>query len=111
MRSIRLAVCCAAVFAMLAFTLPVSANTITKSVDLLVPAKVGRTQLTVGNYKIHIDGNKVTVKQGKKIIAETTGEFVEREKKQSNNSVIVGPDGALEEVRFAGDKRVLVLAR
>ncbi|MBI3406335.1 MAG: hypothetical protein HY046_12850 [Acidobacteria bacterium] len=97
------------IIAVLALTLPALAEPVAKSINLLVPAKVGRTQLDVGQYKILIDGEKVTVKQGNKVIAETTGEFVERPTKQTNNSVLVGGSGQLQEVRFAGEKRVLIL--
>jgi len=107
---VRWAVHCAAILAVLALAIPVHADPVAKSIDLLVPAKIGRTQLDVGNYKILIDGTKVTVKQGKKIIAETTGEFVERPTKQSNNAVLVGRDGQLQEVRFQGERRVLILS-
>lgn len=109
MRKLQWAVGCAVMLAMLAVALPVNADPVAKSIDLRVPAKIGRTQLDVGTYKILIDGTKVTVKQNNKVIAETTGEFVERPKKQENNAVVVSRTGQLEEVRFQGDKRVLVL--
>lgn len=107
--AVRFAMSCAVMFVALALTLPVAADPVSKSIDLLVPAKIGRTQLDVGQYKIIIDGNKITVKQGKKVLAETTGEFVERPTKQSNNAIVVGNNGELQEVRFAGDKRVLII--
>ncbi len=109
MRSWQMAFRCAVILAALALTLPVAADPVSKSIDLLVSAKVGRTQLDVGQYKIVVDGTKVTVKQGKKTVAETTGEFVERPEKQRNNSVLVGAAGQIQEIRFAGDRRVLVL--
>ena len=99
----------AVILAVLVLALPALADPVAKSIDLLVPAKIGRTQLDVGTYKIFIDGSKVTVKQGKNVIVETTGEFVERATKQTHNAVLVGGSGQLQEVRFAGDKRVLVL--
>jgi len=109
--AVRWAVSSIAILAVLALVAPAFAapDPVAKSISLLVPAKVGRTQLDVGDYKILVDGTKVTIKQGKKVIAETTGEFVERPTKQSNNSVVVGGNGEIQEVRFAGDKRVLVL--
>jgi hypothetical protein len=109
MRSLKLLFCYALILAALAWTLPVGAHPVSKSIDLFVPAKIGRTQLDVGQYKIIIDATRVTVKQGKKVIAETTGEFVERTTRQTNNAVLVSRTGQIEEIRFAGDKRVLVL--
>lgn len=110
MRSLNVVFRCAIIIlAALALVLPVAAEPVSKSLALLVPAKVGRTQLDVGQYKIIIDGNKVTVKQGRNIIAEATGEFVERPAKQERNAVLVGRTGQIQEIRFAGDKRVLVL--
>lgn len=110
--AVRWAVCMVAILVVLAVAAPAFAtpDPVAKSISLLVPAKIGRTQLDVGTYKILIDGSKVTVKQGKTIIAETTGEFVERSTKQSNNAVVVGGNGEIQEVRFAGEKRVLVLS-
>ena len=85
-----------ALLAALALTLSVSAaTTTTKELNLYTPAKVGSTQLEVGTYKMKIDGNKVTIHQGKKMLAETTGEFVEREKKQDNNAVVVNGAGQI----------------
>lgn len=109
MRGIRFAVRSAVVLAALAFAYPANAEPVSKPLKLYVPAKVGRTQLNVGVYRIVIDGDKVTVQQGKKIIAETTGEFVERPTKAAGNAVVVGWNGELQEVRFAGVKHVLIL--
>ncbi len=110
--AVRWAVSCVAILAVLALATPIFAtpDPVAKSISLLVPAKIGRTQLDVGNYKIVVDGSKVTVKQGKTVIAETTGEFVERPTKQSNNAVVVGGNGEIQEVRFAGEKRVLIFS-
>lgn len=109
MRVMQSAVRYAVVIAALAFNFPVNAEPVSKPLKLSSPAKVGRTHLDVGDYRILIDGDKITVKQGKKIIAETTGEFVERPTKETNNTVVVGSNGELQEVWFAGEKRVLIL--
>lgn len=93
----------------LTLTLSVSAETTTKELNLYSPAKVGSTQLEVGTYKMKIDGNKVTIHQGKKMLAETNGEFVERDAKSDANAVVVNGQGQITEIRFAGSKRVLVL--
>jgi hypothetical protein len=106
---IPLMVRCLVVVAVLALALPAAPKPVSKSIDLLVPAKVGRTNLDVGQYKVHIDGNKVTVEKAGRTLVETTGEFAERPIKQRNNSVLVGSNGELLEIRFAGDKRVLIL--
>jgi hypothetical protein len=52
----------------------------------------------------------VTAKHGKKVLAETHARWEEREDKQPYDSVLVGPDGSVLEIRFGGQRRVLVLS-
>ena len=97
--------------AVLALAIPALAKPITKDLNLLVPAKVGSTQLEVGKYRVSVDGDKVTIWQGKKVVLETTGQFEEREARQPHNAVLIGHTGQVKEIRFAGDKRVLVISQ
>jgi hypothetical protein len=100
---------CTALIAVLALAIPLVAKPVTKEFDLLVPARVGHTQLRTGKYRVVVDGPKVTIRQGKNVVVELEGRFEERQQRQSRNSVLVGSDGAVKEIRFAGDRRVLVL--
>jgi len=99
-----------ALVAVAALAVPVLAKPFSKNINLLQPAKVGTAQLPVGEYRILVDGSKVTVQQGKKILAEVEGRWEERDRKQTRNSILVGPNGEVQEFRFAGDSRVLVLS-
>ncbi len=59
---------------------------------------------------VGIDGSKVTVQKGNKVVAESEGRWEERKEKANANSTLIGSDGAVQEVRFEGDRRVLVLS-
>lgn len=89
---------------------PTFAKPISKTITISQSAKFGKADLQAGEYRLLIDGAKVTVQKGKNVLAEAEGRWEEREMKASNSSVLLGPDGAVKEVRFAGDRRVLVLA-
>jgi hypothetical protein len=100
--------------AIASLALPVFAKsvsgTISKTVTLIHPAKVGSTQLKPGDYNLLVDGDKVTVKKGKTVVAETQGSWVDRDEKPAEDAVVVGSNGAVQEFRFQGDRRVLVLS-
>lgn len=98
-----------ALLVVLALAVPALAKPVSKEFNLGSPAKIGRAQLEVGQYGVRVDGNKVTVHQGRRLLVETEGQFVERDTKQRYNSVLLGPNGQIEEIRFAGERRVLVL--
>jgi hypothetical protein len=96
--------------AVAALAIPVLAKPVSKSLTLMEPAKIGSTQLSVGDYRLLIDGNKVTVQQNNKVVAEVEGRWEERTQKPKYNSLLVGPNREVQEIRFAGDRRVLVLS-
>ena len=99
-----------ALAAAVALAVPLFAKPITKTINISQPAKFGKAELKAGEYTLLIDGSKVTVKKGKDVLAETEGRWEERDAKAPYNSVLVGPDGAIKEVRFSGNRNVLVLA-
>ncbi len=99
-----------ALLAVVALALPALAKPISKSVNITQPAKLGSTQLTAGEYRLLIDGDKVTVQRDRKVIAQVTGHWEQRETKSRYNSVLLGSNGEVQEVRFEGDSRVLVLS-
>jgi hypothetical protein len=96
--------------AVVALAVPAMAKPVSKSMSLARPAKFGNTQLTVGDYRLLIDGNKVTVQRGKEVIAQAAGRWETRPQKSRYNSVVVGADGQVQEVRFAGDSHVLLIS-
>jgi hypothetical protein len=100
----------AALLVVVGLAVPVFAKPISKTLTISQAAKFGKADLQAGEYRLLIDGSKVTVQKGKTVLAETEGRWEERENKSTNSSVLLGSNGEVKEVRFAGDRRVLVLA-
>lgn len=98
-----------ALLAAVALAIPAMAKPVSKSINVVQPAKISGAQLTVGEYRLLIDGNKVTVRQGKHILAQAEGRWEERAEKARNDSMVLGPNREVQEIRFAGDHRVLVI--
>ena len=100
----------AALVAALACTIPVLAKPISKTINITQSARIGKADLQAGRYRLLIDGNKVTVQKGGEVLAETEGRWEDRATKSSNDSVLIGENGQLREVRFSGKNRVFVLS-
>ena len=100
----------AALFVALAMTVPVFAKPFTQTINLTQGAKVGKASLQAGEYRLSIDGNKASVQKGKNIVAESEGRWEDREQKSQYTAILLGADGQVREVRFAGQKRVFVFA-
>ena len=98
----------AVLFVALAMTVPVFAKPITKTINISQAAKLGQASLQAGEYQLSIDGNKATVHKGKSTVVEIEGRWEERSAKSEYSSVLVGENGQVKEVRFAGEKRVFV---
>ena len=96
--------------AVVALAVPAVAKPVSKHINISTPAKLGSTQLSAGDYHLLIDGTKVTVQRGSKVVAETEGRWEERSEKARQNSMLLGSNGEVREIRFAGETRVLVLA-
>ena len=99
----------AALLVALAMTVPAFAKPFTQTISLTQAAKVGKASLQAGEYRLLIDGNKATVQKGRNTVAETEGRWEERDQKSQYTSILLGADGQVHEVRFAGQKRVFVL--
>lgn len=110
MRVLKSALPLAALLVVVGLATPTFAKPISKIITISQAAKFGKADLKAGEYHLLIDGAKVTVQKGKIVLAETEGRWEERENKASNSSVLLGADGEVKEVRFAGDRRVLVIA-
>jgi hypothetical protein len=97
-----------ALLAAVALAVPAFSKPVSKTINLTASAKIGRAELQAGEYRLLVDGNKVTVEKGKKMVAETEGRWEDRDTKSRYDAVLVGENGQLKEVRFAGEKRVFV---
>jgi hypothetical protein len=95
--------------AVVALAVPVFAKPVSKIINLSQAAKIGQTDLKSGEYRFLIDGNKVSVQKGKQVVAETEGRWEDRSTKQEYDSVLLGENGQVMEVRFGGQQRVFVL--
>ncbi|HYL61193.1 MAG TPA: hypothetical protein VE077_01120 [Candidatus Methylomirabilis sp.] len=97
-----------AVGAALACAVPLLAKPISKTINITQTTKIGKADLRAGEYRLLIDGNKATVEKDGHALAECEGRWEDRSTKAPNDSVLVGADGQVKEVRFAGKTRVFV---
>ena len=98
----------AALMAAIALAVPVFAKPLSKTINFTQAAKLGRSDLQAGEYRLLIDGNKATLQKGKDVVAESEGRWEERETRSNYDSVLIGENGQVREVRFSGQKRVFV---
>jgi len=99
-----------ALLAAVAIAVPAFAKPVSKTINLGQTAKLGKAELQAGEYHLQIDGNKAVVEQGRKVVAESEGRWEDRSAKANYNSVLIGEDGRVKEVRFAGQTRVFVFS-
>ena len=99
-----------ALLAVVALAIPAMAKPVSKYINIAEAAKLGTTELSAGEYHLLIDGAKVTVQRNSKVVAEAEGRWENRDEKARYNSVLLGPNHEVKEIRFAGEKRVLVIA-
>ncbi len=99
-----------ALVAAAALAVPALAKPISKTIQLSRKATFGRAELRAGEYRLLVDGSKVLVQKAGNTLAETEGRWEERASKSEYNSLLIGQDGRVKEVRFSGEKRVLVLS-
>jgi hypothetical protein len=94
--------------AAMAMAIPVFAKPVSKTINITQAAKLGKADLVAGEYRLLIDGNKATVQKGRSVVAESEGRWEDRETKSNYDSVLLGDNGQVKEVRFSGQKRVFV---
>jgi hypothetical protein len=99
-----------ALLAAMALAVPAFAKPVTKTINISQTAKLGKSELTAGEYRLQIDGNKATVQKGKQVVAESEGRWEDRSAKSAYDSVLLGEGGQVKEVRFAGQTRVFVFS-
>ena len=100
-----------AVLALVALATPMFARPVERNISLERAVKFGKTQIDAGRYILAIDGTKVTLWQGGRSVASLDASWEERESPAPYNSVLINRFGQLEEVRFRGSNRVLVIPR
>jgi hypothetical protein len=81
---------------------PAFGRSFEKTVTFGDSVKVGATQLDAGDYRVIVDGNNVTIEQGKKIVAQTQGRMEQRGEKAETTAVITASDGEVQEIDFGG---------
>jgi len=98
------------VAALVASTMPAFSKPLAKTINFSQNAKVGKADLKAGEYRLLIDGNKATVIKNKTTVAESEGRWEDRSTKAPYDSLLVGENGQVKEVRFAGQARVFVFS-
>jgi plastocyanin domain-containing protein len=93
----------------LAVAIPVFAKPMSTNLPLSHKVKIGQTEVNAGEYRFLIDGNHLTILNGKKNVAEADGRWEERDAKSQYTSVVSTAEGQVIELRFEGKKSVFVL--
>jgi hypothetical protein len=99
-----------ALLAAIALTVPAFAKPFAKTINVAQNAKLGKSELKAGEYRLEIEGNKATVQKGKQVVAESEGRWEDRSTKSSYDSLLISENGQVKEVRFAGQTRVFVFS-
>jgi hypothetical protein len=101
---------CIALLAALALTVPAFAKPFAKNINVTQDARLGKSELKAGEYRLQIEGTKATVQKGKQVVAESEGRWEDRSTKSSYDSLLISENGQVKEVRFAGQTRVFVFS-
>lgn len=99
-----------ALLAAIALAIPAFAKPFSKTINIAQAAKLGKSELKAGEYRLQIEGTKATVQKGKEVVAESEGRWEDRSTKSSYDSVLLSETGQVKEVRFAGQARVFVFS-
>jgi len=99
-----------ALLAAIALAVPAFAKPFAKTISIAQAAKFGKSELKAGEYRLEIDGNKATVQKGRQTVAESEGRWEDRSSKSNYDSLLLGENGQVKEVRFAGQTRVFVFS-
>jgi hypothetical protein len=99
-----------ALLAAVALAVPAFAKPVSKTINIAQTAKLGKSELKAGEYRLEIEGNKATVQKGKQVVAESEGRWEDRSSKSDYDALLLGENGRVTEVRFAGQTRVFVFS-
>jgi hypothetical protein len=97
--------------AAVAISVPAFAKPMVKNIPLNHSVQVGKTDVKAGEYRFLIDGNHLTIQNGKKVVAEAEGRWEDRDKKSEYTEILSNNEGKVLELRFAGQKSAFVLAQ
>jgi hypothetical protein len=98
------------VVALAVATVPAFSKPLAKTINISQNTRVGKSDVKAGEYRLLIDGNKATLIKNKTTVAESEGRWEDREAKSNFDSVLLGDQGQVKEVRFSGQKRVFVFS-
>jgi hypothetical protein len=101
---------CLAILAMLALASPVFAKSVSQTLDLTQPAKLGDTSLQPGHYKVLADLNsdQVQVEQNGRLVATLTGKTVNLNNKSPYNAVVFN-GRHIHEIQISGKMQAIEL--
>jgi uncharacterized cupredoxin-like copper-binding protein len=99
-----------ALLAAVALAVPAFAKPFSRTISVSQTAKLGKSELKAGEYRLEIEGSKATVQKGKQVVAESEGRWEDRSAKSAYDSLLLGENGQVKEVRFAGQARVFVFS-
>jgi hypothetical protein len=99
-----------ALLAAIALAVPAFAKPFAKTISISQTAKLGKSELKAGEYRLEIDGNKATVQKGRQVVAESEGRWEDRSSKAAYDSLLLSENGQVKEARFAGQTRVFVFS-
>ena len=101
---------CIALLAAAALAVPAFAKPFAKTISITQTAKIGKSELRAGEYRLQIEGTRATVQKGKELVAESEGRWEDRSTKSAYDAILLGETGQVKEVRFAGQTRVFVFS-
>ena len=93
-----------------ALVVPTFAKQIDRRINFDHTAKLGQTEIRPGQYELIVDGDHVTLKHGKQVIAEAPAHWEKRDTKPDSDAVQYGPGNTISEIHFSGDPNALVIA-
>ncbi len=100
-----------AVLAMTVLTLPAFAKAVSKIITLSSTSKIAGKELKAGDtYTFNVDDTKLTVEKNKKVVAEATGRWEQRNEKYEGDGFVKDADGQIQEIRFAGERRAFIIS-
>jgi hypothetical protein len=92
-------------------SVPAFAKPVSKTIPVNHSVQVGKFDVKAGEYRFLIDGNHLTIRNGKNTIAESDGQWQERDTKSPYTSIVSNAEGKVIELRFEGEKNVFILAQ
>ena len=93
----------------LSMALTASAESTTRHFNFDLDVVIGGTKVPAGDYTLVIDDSHLTVKAGKKVVAQAASHWEARGDKPDRNSVLYGDDNNVIEIRFANQRGVLIV--